>query len=170
MHDKEQEIGMRSSFAMDFLPYPSRSYGNVPSMQNRGRDYHIDRPLWYYIDSSDLHVYSDAVDTVDVTKKALRNRFCVYPLPKKSQSIRLRANILPLELTEDGDVARLPGNVVWDVLFPIASANLALSDPRYSGDNREMILKTAEDARSRLRSLSSSQKSRPVRLKKRFGW
>ena len=170
MQSKEQEIEMRASYAADFMPYPSQHYGNVPTIASRGRDFHVDRPLWYYIDSSDLQVYSEQADTTDLSKKALRNRFCVYPLPPEKQTIRLRANILPLELTNDDDVARLPGNVVWDILFPMASATLALSDPRYSGDNKEAIFKMAEGARSRLRSLSSSQKKKPIRLKKRFGW
>ena len=170
MQGKEQEIEMRASYAADFMPYPSQHYGNVPTIAQRGKDFHVDRPLWYYIDSSDLQVYGEDADISDVSKKAVRNRFCVYPLPPQSNPIRLRANILPLELTNDDDVARLPGNVVWDVLFPIASATLALSDPRYSGDNKETVFKMAENARARLRSLGSSQKKKPIRLKKRFGW
>ena len=170
MSGKEQEVTMRASYAVDFMPYPSQHYGNVPTISSRGRDFHVDRPLWYYIDSSDLSVYSEEADTTDISKKAVRNRFCVYPLPKENQPIRVRANILPLELTYDDDVARLPGNVVWDILFPIACANLALSDPRYSGDNREMIFKLAEQARSRVRTLSSPQKKTPIKMKKRFGW
>lgn len=170
MKGKEEEIEMRASYAADFMPYPSQHYGNVPTIASRGRDFHVDRPLWYYIDSSDLQVYSEQADTTDISKKALRNRFCVYPLPSEKQPIRMRANILPLELTNDDDIARLPGNVVWDILFPIASATLALSDPRYSGDNKETVFKMAENARARLKSLGSSQKKKPIRLKKRFGW
>jgi hypothetical protein len=170
MHDKEQEITMRASYAADFMPYPSQHYGNVPTIAHRGRDFHVDRPLWYYIDNSDLQIYSEMEDTTDVSKKAIRNRFCLYPLPPEKQSIRLRANILPLELTNDEDVARLPGNVVWDILFPMASATLAMSDPRYNGDNKETIFKVAENAKLRLRSLGNSQKKKPIRLKKRFGW
>lgn len=170
MHDKEQEITMRASYSADFLPYPSQHYGNVPSIAHKGKDFHVDRPLWYYIDNSDLQIYSEDDDVSDISKKAIRNRFCLYPLPPQKQSIRLRANILPLELTNDNDVARLPGNVVWDILFPMASASLALSDPRYNGDNREAIFKLAEAAKLRLKSLGSSQKKKPIRLKKRFGW
>ena len=170
MHGKEQEIGMRSSLAGDFLPSGSQHYGKVPSITSRGKDYHIDRPIWYFIDSSDLQVYSENSDTTDISKKALRNRFCVYPLPEEAQAIRLRANILPLELTNDNDVVRLPGNMAWDILFPIASAKLALSDPRYNGDNRESLLRLGEEAKIRMRSLSSSQKRKPMRLVKRAGY
>ena len=170
MHGKEQEISMRASYATDFLPFGAQHYGNVPSITNRGRDYHIDQPLWYFIDSSDLQVYSENSDTTNLSKKALRNRFCVYPLPEKAQAIRLRANILPLELTDDDDVVRLPGNMAWDILFPIASAKLALSDPRYNGDNREALLRLAEEAKIRMRSMSSSQKKKPMRLVKRVGY
>jgi len=170
MQGKEQEIIMRASYATDFMPFPSRHYGNVPTITHRGRDYHIDRPLWYYIDSSELLVYSESADTEDVSKRAVRNRFCVYPIPDEAQSIRVRANILPLELTNDNDVVRLPGNVTWDILFPIASANLALSDPRYNGDNREALLRLGEQAKVRLKSLNSSQKRKPMRLIKRSGY
>jgi hypothetical protein len=170
MQGKAQEIAMRASYATDFLPFASQHYGNVPSVTHRGRNHHIDRPLWYYIDSSDLKVYSNTADTTDMSKKAVRSRFTVYPLPSESQVVRLRANILPLELTHDDDVVRLPGNVTWDILFPIASAKLALSDPRYSGDNREALLRLSDEAQARLGSFSSAQKRKPVRLVKRGGW
>lgn len=165
-----EEIQMRASYATDFLPFAAQHYGNVPSITHRGRNHHVDRPLWYYIDSSDLQVYSDSADTTDLSKKAVRSRFVVYPIPREIQTIRLRANILPLELTHDNDVVRLPGNVAWDILFPIASAKLALSDPRYNGDNREALLRLSEEAQVRLKSFSSSQKKKQVRLVKRGGW
>lgn len=161
---------MRASYATDFMPFGSQHYGNVPSITHRGRDHHVDRPLWYYIDSSELKVYSNTADTTDLSKKAVRSRFTVYPLPPQSNVVRLRANILPLELTHDNDVVRLPGNVTWDILFPIASAKLALSDPRYSGDNREALLRLSEEAQARLKSFGTAQKRKPVRLVKRGGW
>lgn len=170
MQGKDEEIEMRASYATDFLPFASQHYGNVPSITHRGRDHHVDRPLWYYIDSSDLQVYSESADTTDISKKAVRSRFVVYPLPPQDNVVRLRANILPLELTNDNDVVRLPGNVAWDILFPIASAKLALSDPRYSGDNREALVRLSDEAQLRLQSLGTAQKKKPVRLVKRRGW
>ena len=101
---------------------------------------------------------------------AVRPRFNIFPLPSAALSIRLKANILPHELTNDGDIARLPGNVVWDILYPIACAKLALSDPRYNGNNREAVVRNAEEARKRMSSLARPQKQKTIRLRKRIGW
>lgn len=170
MHGKEQEIRIRATYGHDFAPTGAAHYGNLPTVQQRGRDFHVDRPIWYYIDSSDLNVYSDSQDTTDINKRALRNRFVVYPIPPEATQIRLRANVIPLELTEEDDVVRLPGNVAWDIMLPIATQKLALSDPRYGGDNKEAIHRLAEEAKARLKSFSSAQKKKPTRLVKRSGW
>jgi hypothetical protein len=170
MHGKEQEVQIRATYGHDFSPYAASHYGNLPTIQHRGRDFHVDRPIWYYVDSSDLNVYSDNESRADLNKTSARNRFNVYPIPSEGTQIRIRANILPLELTNDEDTIRLPGNLAWDIMLPIATAKLALSDPRYSGDNREAVKVLADEARERLKTFSSAQKKKPSRLRKRSGW
>lgn len=165
----EQEVRTRASYSYDFAPVPGGS-GTLPSIKYNGNDFQIDNPLFYYIDNSDLVHSSNALDLSSADLTAVRCRFSVYPLPRVDVSIRLRANILPLELTNDDDRARLPGNAVWDILFPIAQAKLALTDPRYNGDNKEMIRGSAGEARARLSTMASAQKQKTIRMKRRAGW
>jgi hypothetical protein len=169
INSPEQEVRTRASYSYDFAPVPGGS-GTLPSIKYNGNDFQIDNPLFYYIDNSNLAHSSDTLDQSSAELMAVRCRFSVYPLPIADVSIRLRANILPLELTNDGDLARLPGNAVWDVLFPIAQAKLALTDPRYNGDNKEMIRGSAGEARARLSTMANAQKQRSLRMKRRAGW
>lgn len=165
----EQEVRTRASYSYDFAPVPGGS-GTLPSIKYNGNDFQIDNPLFYYIDNSDLLNVVGSSDRASADMTAVRCRFSVYPLPKEDISIRLRANILPLELSANDDLPRLPGNAVWDILFPIAQAKLALTDPRYNGDNKEMIRGSAGEARARLSTMASAQKQRTIRMKRRAGW
>ena len=64
---------------------------------------------------------------------------------------------------------RLPGGMGWDVLLPMAQGKL-LVDPRYNGANRELIIRAAEEAKKKLRTLSKPQKQSTTRIGLRSGW
>ena len=169
INSPEAASRLRGNFSTDFLP--SKMYGNVPSMTfNKSEIDTDDKPLFYYIDNSMLNPPSSTANLQSEDFMAVRPRVNIFPLPSAAISIRAKANILPLELTNDADIARLPGNVVWDILFPIACAKLALADPRYNGANREAVLRNAEEARKRLSTLARPQKQKIIRLRKRIGW
>ena len=169
INSPEAASRLRGNFSTDFLP--SKLYGNVPSMTFHKSE--IDKeetPLFYYIDNSFLNSPSTTGNLQSEDFMAVRPRFNIFPLPSAAIQIRLKANIMPHELTNDADIARLPGNVVWDILFPMAMAKLALTDPRYNGGNTEAILRSAEEARKRLTTLARPQKQKTLRLRKRIGW
>ena len=67
------------------------------------------------------------------------------------------------------DTPRLPGDAIWDILLPIAQFKL-LNDPRYNGDNKEIIVQSAREARRKLKHFSSPQKQRTIRIVRRGGW
>ena len=169
LNSPEAEARLRSSYSTDFLP--ARVYGNIPSITYNGAQVETDsNPLFYYVDSSNLLPKSSDADLASEDIMAPRSRFHVYPVPDKEITIRLKANVVPIELTADNDIARMPGNTAWDILYPIACAKLVMTDPRYNGDNREMVLLNAKEARQRLATLAKPQKQRTLRLRKRSGW
>ena len=169
INSPEAAIRLRGNWSTDFLP--SKLYGNVPSMAFNKSEVETDKtPLFYYIDNSMLKPPESTSNLQSEDFMAVRPRFNIFPLPTDAISIMLKASILPHELTNDADIARLPGNVVWDILYPMACAKLALSDPRYNGANREAVLRNADDARKRLSSLARPQKQKTIRLRKRIGW
>lgn len=169
INSPEAAARLRGNFSTDFLP--SKMYGNVPSMTFNKTTIETDKtPLFYYIDNSMLKPPESTANLRSEDFMAVRPRFNIFPLPTEAISIRVKASVLPLELTDDADIARLPGNVVWDILFPIACAKLALTDPRYNGDNREAVLRNADEARKRMSSLARPQKQKTIRIRKRIGW
>jgi hypothetical protein len=156
MTGPEAEIRIRSIFAMDFVA-PSGRGLNFPHYKDNEPE--IDRPIWYYLDNRDQGSDGKVIP-----------RLYLYPVPDKAYTVELYANVVPTPLDLDTDEPRIPSDLVWDIMFPIAQAKL-LSDPRYNGDNKEFILRMAEEARKRLRLLVSPQKHKgSLRLTKRPGW
>tara|TARA_R100000152_G_C6780477_1_gene213291 strand:- start:1915 stop:2664 length:750 start_codon:yes stop_codon:yes gene_type:complete len=152
----EDEIRVRSHYSHDFKAPGFRGPG-WPRFHTKEAE--KGQPLWYYVDTMDKG-----------TDDSVKTRFYVYPRPDSDYQVRVRANIMPAELSNDTDEPRLPGDVVWDILFPIAQEKL-LSDPRYNGQNREFLEKAAMSARKRLNTLSTPQKHKgSLRLTKRGGW
>ena len=156
MSGPEDEIRARSHYAYDFKA-PSGRGLSFPRFKDHGAE--KGRPIWYYVDTT-----NDSADTKVVP------RLYLYPVPDKAYTVNIRANILPTELSADSDEPRLPADAVWDIMFPLAQEKM-LSDPRYNGQNREMLLQAAAGARQRLSTLSTAQKHNgSMRLVKRGGW
>ena len=154
MNAGTDQISLRSHFSGDFRPLPGYK-GNYRSMDID--DPEIDQPVWYFIDQSDD---GDGYQVIP--------RLFLYPIPDKEYFVNLVANMLP-EGMNIGDSPRLPAEIVWDVLFPIAQYKL-LTDPRYNGDNRELIMMQSKEAKRKLRSFASPQKHKTVRIRTRRGW
>jgi len=154
MNTGTDTVSIRSHFSGDFRPIPGYK-GNYRSMDIQ--DPEVDQPVWYYVDQAD-----DGEDFFVLP------RLYIYPIPDKDYTVDLVANMLP-EGMELGDSPRLPAEVVWDILFPIAQYKL-LTDPRYNGDNRELIMQQAKEAKRKLRSFASPQKHKTVRIRTRKGW
>ena len=160
LNSPEVAVAIRSWLGTDFRP-TTDSIGNVPTFSAKGTNIKTEnQPLFYYIDPSAL------VEDVE----PVQNRFMLYPVPTQESVITFTANVIPQEMSVDTQKPRLPGNVVWDILLPIAQAKLVQTDPRYNGQNKEMVLMAANEARKRLNTLTSSQKQKVIRLTKRRGW
>ena len=156
MTGPEDEIRARTIFAWDFKA-PSGRGMNFPNYKENEPE--KGRPIWYYLDNRDSGADGKVIP-----------RLFLYPIPEKAYQVELYANIVPSDLELDTDEPRMPSDLVWDILFPIAQGKM-LSDPRYNGDNKEFIARMAEEARKRLRTLVSPQKHKgSLRLTKRGGW
>jgi len=156
MSGPEDEIRIRSHYSSDFKAPGYKGLG-FPSFNTTAHE--VGRPIWYYVDTTDSGV------DVKVTP-----RLFLYPIPDKAYTVTLRANVMPTELSSDGDEPRLPGDVVWDIMFPLTQEKM-LADPRYNGSNKELLVLAAQNARKRLATLASAQKHKgSMRLVKRGGW
>lgn len=156
MTGPEAEIKARSIFAYDFRA-PSGRGLNFPHYKDNEPE--KGRPIWYYIDNRNSGSDNKVIP-----------RLYLYPIPDKAYSVELYANIVPEELSQDTDEPRIPSDLVWDIMYPIAQGKL-LADPRYNGDNKEFIARMADEARKRLRTMVSPQKHKgSLRLGKRVGW
>ena len=156
MSGPEAEIRARSIFSWDFRA-PSGRGLSFPMYKENAPE--VGRPIWYYIDNRDSNGDEDVIP-----------RFYLYPIPDKAYSVELYANVVPTPLNLESDKPRIPSELVWDIMYPIAQAKL-LSDPRYNGDNKEFIARMAEEARRRLKTLVTPQKHKgSLRLTRRVGW
>ena len=154
MNARTDEVAARSHFAGDFRPMGGYR-GTFPSIDMDEPE--SGRPIWYYVDQVD--------DDEDFT---VIPRLVLYPIPDEDYTVELVANIIPEDLRL-GDSPRLPGEVCWDILLPIAQYKL-LADPRYNGDNKELIVQSAMEAKRKLKHFSSPQKQRTIRIVRRGGW
>jgi hypothetical protein len=156
MKGPEDEIKARAIFSWDFRA-PSGRGLNFPQFKDNEPE--IGRPIWYYLDNR-----NQGEDTKVIP------RFYLYPIPDKAYTVELYANIIPADLELETDEPRMPSDLIWDILFPIAQGKM-LADPRYNGDNREILMRIAEEARKRLKTLITPQKHKgSLRLTKRIGW
>ena len=156
MKGPEDEIKARAIFSWDFRA-PSGRGLNFPQFKDNEPE--IGRPIWYYLDNRNIGADKKVVP-----------RFYLYPIPDKPYTVELYGNIVPTELSSNSDQPRIPSDLVSDILFPIAQGKM-LADPRYNGDNREILMRIADEARKRLRTLISPQKHKgSLRLTKRIGW
>lgn len=156
MKGPEDEIKARAIFSWDFRA-PSGRGLNFPQFKDNEPE--IGRPIWYYLDNRNQG-----------SDKKVVPRFYLYPIPDKAYIVELFGNIIPEELVLPEDYPRMPSDLVWDIMYPIAQGKM-LADPRYNGDNREILMRIAEEARKRLKTLISPQKHKgSLRLTKRIGW
>ena len=155
MKARTDEVLARSFHGGDFKP-AGIYRGRFPSMNMEEPE--KDRPIWYFIEQADEEEGSAVIP-----------KMVLYPIPDKEYTVTLYANVIPNYLEFDDQTFRLPADIVWDVLFPIAQGKL-LSDPRYNGDNKEIILRASMEAKKRLSSFSSPQKHKNLRISPKPGW
>lgn len=155
----QDEIRARASYKSDFRPVPGRTFGNLPSFDSSNPE--KGRPIWYWIDQADSGTDDEVIP-----------RMYLYPVPNKAYEVKFWANIMPAELEfgkSPADKPRLPGQITYDVMLPIAQQKL-LADPRYNGSNKEFIERAAAEARKRLKTFTKAQKQSTIRLGLRAGW
>lgn len=166
MSSKDEELRYRSSHVSDFAPVGAPF--NRPTITYSGNEYEVGTPIWYYADTSRIEGAGEVGGSTTPVDVAVR--FNLYPIPDKSFTVRLRANIIPDTVTENTATFLLPGNVVDDILLPIARAKLAMVDPRYNGNNATFIMRDLEEARNRLKALAEPQKQKHAALTIRPRW
>ena len=165
----QDEIRVRSTWKDDFRPYPGRAFGNMPTFDSNTAE--SGRPLWYWVDQTDADTDDDGIgdDATTGVSRKVQPRLHVYPVPDKAYTVKIFASVVPTELTGNDDVPRLPGAMSWDILLPMALGKL-LVDPRYNGANKEFIMRAAEEAKQKLKTLTKPQKQSTTRIGLRRGW
>lgn len=166
MDSAREELRYRASHVRDFVP--AGAPFNRPTLTYSGGEFERGTPIWYHATNSVVEGAAEAQD-VDVPVDT-GIRVSIYPLPAQEYNLRIGANIIPATLTADDATFRLPANVVDDILLPIARAKLAMVDPRYNGNNGTFILRDLEEARARLRAISTPQRQKHASLTLRPRW
>jgi hypothetical protein len=97
-------------------------------------------------------------------------RLYILPAPINPVSISLRVNVSPALLVNDDDKPILPADAITDCLLPLARAKYAEISPRYNAKNLQSLRDDRNEAERKLRSFSSVQKGRTMKIKLKQGF
>ncbi len=159
LYGREAEIRYRGFLRSDFSPRSGIGNTFVHFIQVHGLNQQIGSPFWYYIDASNvMPTYTPGL------------RMVVYPVPDKDYSVRLRANILPSPLKEEGETPKVPAEAVDEILLPKARIECAGGSKQYNGKNLEFLAAKAREADMRLNSIINPQRRKGGRMRVRPGW
>lgn len=147
MTDRETDVGYRSITRPDYYPdYGAGFWGNY-ARGVRGTAFPAGDLLFYYVESDAL------MEGADVLR-----RMVIVPLPVEAAVISFRANIVPVELSADADRPKIVADLVTRCLLPIAREAWGITYKKYTGDNRDALIRQADKARGILRGMAKPQK------------
>jgi hypothetical protein len=150
MSGRSQEIRYRSLFSRDFIPEDGAGFRSGLRLQLESEPA-TGEPIYYFIDDAAIGA-------------SIAPRFCIYPLPDRRVTARLRSSMLPQPLDTGTDVPALPEAVIDTILLPLARAKLAEGARDYPGEP-EGPLQAGMAARAKLDAMATRQKSAPARMK-----
>lgn len=146
MTDLETELKYRSNIGGDFQPRPSAGYYGLESARYGGSAYPVGDPLYYRVESEQL-----------VDGAAIAHRFVTLPLSPVPFNVSYRAQIFPKLLTADTDRPLLVADLVTTILLPIAREKWGVTYKKYSGENKDFLVKEGDRAREILSRACTAQ-------------
>lgn len=146
MTDGETELRYRSNMGGDFQPTPGSGYYNSMNASYCGSAYPVGDALFYRIESEQL-----------LDGAAISHRFITLPLATAAFNVSFRAEVLPVRLTADADRPLLVGDQVMNILLPIAREKWGVLYKKYTGENRDFLVKEGERARELLSQMRVAQ-------------
>lgn len=147
MTDRETDIGYRSVALPDYYPDYGAGFWGTYSRGVRGTAYPQGDLLFYYVETDAL------LDGAEVLR-----RMCVVPMPREAANVVFRANIVPVELSADTDRPKIVADLVTRCLLPIAREIWGITYKKYTGDNRDALIRQADKARTILTGMAIPQK------------
>ena len=162
LHGREAEVRYRSLMRGDFDPAGGIGNRSRPLIHVGGSTQQEGKPWWYFLDPSSITPEGEGFDPA--------YRFCVYPVPDEAEVVRFRASVVPAPLKKADEKPQLVADMVDTILLPIARAECAGGSKHYNGKNLEFLVRKAEEAEHRLRTLANDQRRKGGRIRVRPGW
>lgn len=147
MTDRETDVGYRSISRPDYYPDYGAGYWGNYSRGVRGTAYPSGDLLFYYVETDAL------LEGAEVLR-----RMVVVPIPVEAANIAFRANVVPVELSADTDRPKIVADLVTRCLLPIAREIWGITYKKYTGDNRDALIRQADKARAILTGMAKPQK------------
>ncbi len=147
MTDLETDIRYRSRLMGDFSPERGGGYYATMFARYGGSVYPAGDAIYYRVDSDPL-----------LDGAAVLHRLVITPMPTTACAVALRTRIFPPLLVADADRPVLIGDLVLNVLLPIARAKWAATYKKYTGDNQQALAGEADRARKILTDVRRAQK------------
>ncbi|WP_043588076.1 hypothetical protein [Geminisphaera colitermitum] len=145
MTDRETEIYYRSIQRGDFHPYPGTA--NHIRADFGGNAYPSGTPLFYRVET----------DALLEGAPALR-RLIILPLPAQTTIVTARAQVFPKKLVNDTDRPRILGDLIDQILLPIAREKWGVTYKKYTGQNQQGLIREANKAREIISASARPQK------------
>jgi hypothetical protein len=147
MTDRETDVGYRSVHFGDYKPDYGAGYFGSYSGGAPGTAYPQGDLLFYYVETDAL------VEGADVLR-----RMVIVPMPAEAANVSFRAAIVPTELSADADRPKIVADLVTRCLLPIAREAWGITYKKYTGDNRDALIRQADKAREHLAGMAKPQK------------
>jgi hypothetical protein len=147
MTDRETDVGYRSVALPDYYPDYGAGFWGTYSPGVRGTAYPQGDLLFYYVETDAL------LDGAEVLR-----RMNIVPMPREAANVSFRANIVPVELSADTDRPKVVADLVTRCLLPIAREIWGITYKKYTGDNRDALIRQADKARAILTGMAKPQK------------
>jgi hypothetical protein len=147
MTDRETDVGYRSVALPDYHPDYGAGFWGTYSRGVRGTAYPQGDLLFYYLETDSL------LEGADVLR-----RMNIVPMPRESANVAFRANVVPVELVADTDRPKIVADLVTRCLLPIAREIWGITYKKYTGDNRDALIRQADKARTILTGMAKPQK------------
>jgi len=189
----EEEQMLRSFYESDFFPFASRyqAIGYMRRTFKRSRAFEIGDPWFYWLDSSSVNPFEyptpvnnnqvlETEETLSVEVEGVQlsgtipvfyvnQRFSIYPLPDRAMTVEYRIACNP-QLTSDTQAINMPADAISSILMPLCREAVAETFPDYRGNNINNLIRRAEKARKKLKTLSQPQRRGAKQMQKAPGW
>ena len=162
MASRGEQYRWKSILYGDFSPRPGGGSMAGGSVWPGGINYPVGTPEFYRIENGPNITQPNPTGATPTPP--IQALFIVEPMPDRQYLVQLEGWIIPVELVNSSDRPIMPGDLCSRVLLPLCREKWATVYKKYTGQNLQGLIHSADGARSILDRIGGAQRDRPVRM------